>query len=150
MSDTARPAIVYVSWGGTGRGAAFREAYGRAAEENRGIVYLAILDAPTFGDLDESLLAMVTEELTWLLQAQVRLVDSEDRETHVGTRIVVRGGEVTMEVNELVKSMATDLVLIGAPVPLGDHGSVQQLVAALAERTGAQVEIVDPQIETAK
>ena len=150
MSDPARPAIVYVSWGATGRGAAFREAYDRAAEENRGIVYLAVLDAPTFGDLDEALLAMVTEELTWLLQAQVRLVDSEVPETHVGTRIVVRGGEVTMEVNELVKSMGTDLVLIGAPVPLGDHGSVQELVAALAERTGAQVEIIDPRIETPK
>ncbi len=87
---------------------------------------------------------------TLLLQAQVQLVDSEDRETHVGTRIVVRGGEVTMEMNELVKSVGRDLVLIGAPVPLEDHGSVAQLVAVLVERTGAQVEIVDPQVEAAK
>lgn len=78
------------------------------------------------------------------------MVDSEDRETHVGTRIVVRGVVLTMEVNELVKSVGTDFVLIGEPVQREDHGSVAQLVAVLVERTGAQVEIVDPQIEAAK
>jgi len=78
------------------------------------------------------------------------LVDSEDRETHVGTRIVVRGVVLTMEVNEVVKSVGTDFVLIGEPVQPEDHGSVAQLEAVLVERTGAQVEIVDPQIEAAK
>lgn len=148
MSDATAPAIVYVSWGGSGRGAAFREAYDRAVAQGRGIVYLAILDAPTFSDLDDSLLATVTEELTWLLEAQVRLVDSEDRATQVSTRTVVRGGEVIAEVNEIVRSIGTDLVLIGAPVPLGEFASVEDLVAVLAERTGASVEVIDPRIIT--
>lgn len=48
-----RPEMIYMSWGGSGRGVAFREAYDRAVSEERGIVYLALLDPPTFSDLDE-------------------------------------------------------------------------------------------------
>ena len=140
--------MVYLSWGGSGRGAAYREAYDRAAEQRRGIVYLAILDPATFSDLDGPLLAFVTEELTWLLEAQLRLVDREELATEVPTRTLVRGGDVIEEVSELVEALGTDLVLVGAPVPLLHHASVEDLVAELSERTGATVEVIGSSGET--
>ncbi len=142
MPDPPRPELVYLSWGGSGRGAAFREAYDRAVSEERGIVYLAILDPPTFSDLDDSLLAFVVQELTWLLEAQLRLVDREETSTRVPIRTIVRGGDVEDEVAGLVEALGTNLVLIGAPIPLPDHRSVEELVTDLAIRTGAVVEII--------
>ena len=142
MTDQSLPDMVYVSWGGSGRGVAFREAYDRAVIEGRGIVYLAILDPPTFSDLDDSLLEVVIEELTWLLEAQIHLVDREELSAGVATRTLVRGGDVAEEVSSLVDALDADLVLIGAPVPLADHASVDELVSELSERTGAVVEVI--------
>jgi hypothetical protein len=142
VTDQALSEIVYVSWGGSGRGAAFREAYDRAVEQKRGIVYLALLDVPTFGDLDEALLDVVIDELTWLLEAQLRLVDREEPSTGVATRTLVRSGDVADEVSSLVEALGTDLVLIGAPVPLVDHDSIAELLSELSERTGVVVEVI--------
>jgi hypothetical protein len=136
------PALIYVSWGGSGRGTAFREAYDTAVEQMRGIVYLAILDGPTFGDLDDRLLDVVTQELTWLLEAQLRLVDREELATEVSTRTLVRGGDVADEVTSLVETLGTDLVLLGAPLPTADDRSVEQLLEELTERTGVDVRII--------
>ncbi|MCB0995725.1 MAG: universal stress protein [Acidimicrobiales bacterium] len=138
------PDLLYVSWGGTGRGAAFRRAYDRAAEEDRRIVYLAILDEDTFGDCEAPELHLVVEELTWLLEAQVRLVDREDRTTEVTTRIEVAIGAVVDTVGDAVERLGADLVLVGAPVPLVHHESVEALGRVLAERTGASVELIEP------
>lgn len=142
MADTERPEMIYLSWGGSGRGVAFREAYNRAVAEERGIVYLAILDAPTFSDLDGQMLDHVVQELTWLLEAQLRLVDREEMATRVPTRTLVRDGDVADEVSELVEVLGTDLVLIGAPIPLPDYHSAEELMADLATRTGATVELI--------
>ena len=148
MADPAQPEMVYLSWGGSGRGAAYREAYDRAVEQRRGIVYLAILDPPTFSDLDGPLLGFVTEELTWLLEAQLRLVDRAELATEVPTRTLVRGGDVVEEVSDLVEALGTDLVLVGAPVPLLHHVSVEGFVTELAERTGATIEVIGSVSET--
>ena len=142
MADEHRSEILYVSWGGSGRSVAFREAYARAVKQERGIVYLAILDAPTFGDLDDSLAEVVAQELTWLLEAQLRLVDREEASTVVPTRTLVRTGDVAEEVASLVEVMATDTVLLGAPIPFSDHTSVGDLVEALSVATGVAVEVV--------
>ena len=142
MSDPMVRELVYLSWGGSGRGVAFRDAYERAVAEQRGIVYLAILDSSTFGDLDRALLDFVVEELTWLLEAQLRLVDREQPQTRVSTRTVVRIGDIGEEVADLVEGLGTDLVLIGAPIPLSADGTVDALVRDLSERTGAIVEVI--------
>ncbi|MCP5033979.1 MAG: hypothetical protein GY939_19430, partial [Actinomycetia bacterium] len=74
--------ILYVSWGGTGWAASVREAMRRAMTDNvdgdgengqRGLRYLAVLDDEHFADLDDNMLALVTEELRWLIDAQLEL-----------------------------------------------------------------------------
>ena len=136
------PELIYVSWGGSGRGATFTQAYDTAVEQGRGIVYLAILDGPTFGDLDDTLLDVVTQELTWLLEAQLRLVDREELATEVSTRTLVRGGDVTDEVTSLVEALGADLVLVGAPIPTSGDRSVEQLLDELRETTGVYVRVI--------
>ncbi len=139
--------VVYVSWGGTGRGASLRRAYRSASDQGRGLVYLAILDEDHFSDLDASLLKVVSEELSWMLDAQIRLIQNE-LGLDVPTRIMVRSGDIDNEVTEVIKLVGTDQVLIGAPVPLSRHSSVEEFGEILRSRTGATVEVVEPIFDT--
>lgn len=151
MTDTSTESrtadLIYVSWGGTGRGSSLREAYRQAATGQRGLLYLAILDEDTFNDLDPTLLTVVSEELKWLLDAQIRLVQNE-LGLDVPTRIMVRTGDIDDEVTEVIKLTGTDTVLIGAPVPLARHTSVDEFVGILTDRTQASVSVVEPAPET--
>lgn len=135
--------LIYVSWGGTGRGDALRAAYDEAATAGLDLVYLAILDPPTFADLDASLLTLVADELEWLLKTHLRTV-AEATSANVAWRVVVRTGEVDDEVEALVRTVEAAVVVIGAPVAAGQR-DIDELIAALRSRTGVDVHLVDPE-----
>lgn len=135
--------LIYVSWGGTGRGAALRAAYEEAATANLDLAYLAILDPPTFADLDGALLTLVADELEWLLKAHLRTV-AEASSSNVDCRVVVRIGEVDDEVEAMARGVDAAVVVIGAPVASGQR-DIDELVDALRTRTGIDVHIVDPE-----
>lgn len=136
--------LIYVSWGGTGRGAALRAAYEQAAEANQSLTYLAILDPPHFSDLDKGLIELVVDELQWLLNAHMRTVAQASYRQVESTRVIVRTGEVDDEVVELAAVTGAEAIVLGAPVDIGGT-SVHDLVEALRERTGVDVSIVDPE-----
>lgn len=140
--------LIYVSWGGSGRGAALRAAYERAADSDLGLVYLAILDPPHFKDLDGPLLAVVVEELEWLLEAHLRMVKASAYRS-IPTRVLVRTGEVDDEVEYLASAIDAETVLVGAPVAVSRYSSIEEMMASLRNRTGATVELVDPSEGTA-
>lgn len=134
--------VIYVSWGGSGRGAALRAAYDEAVEARARLTYLAILDPPHFADLDQRRIELVVEELTWLLTAHLETV-AEASSGQVDAAVVVRVGEVDDEVEALAGELNPSAILIGAPVRLRD-GSVAELVAALGQRTAVEVRVVEP------
>lgn len=138
--------LVYVSWGGTGRGASLRAAYEQAADAGQSLTYLAILDPPHFSDLDDGLKATVVDELEWLLNAHLRTVAAASYKQIESMRVIVRTGEVADEVADLVQACGAHDVVIGAPFDL-DGDAVEGLVATLEHRTGAAVSVVDPSPE---
>lgn len=142
MADATRE-LIYVSWGGTGRGAALRAAYDQAAAAGQGLTYLAILDPPTFSDLDQGLIKLVADELDWLLNAHMRTVAEASYREVESTRVVVRIGEVDDEVQALVAASGAEAIVLGAPVAVPGT-SVDELVQALQTRTGVPVSVVDP------
>lgn len=135
--------MIYVSWGGSGRGAALRAAYEQAASAQQSLTYLAILDPPHFADLDAGLISLVVDELDWLLNAHMRTVAEASFGQVETTRVLVRTGEVDDEVQELVQATGAETVVIGAPLDLSGN-SVDELVDALRARTGADVQVIDP------
>ena len=143
MSDSTGE-LIYVSWGGSGRGAALRAAYEQAAAADQSLTYLAILDPPHFADLDNGLIELVVEELEWLLNAHMRTV-AEASSGHVAsTRVIVRTGEVDDEVEALAQASGAASIVLGAPVEVGGR-SVTDLMEALRARTGIDVSIVHPE-----
>jgi len=136
--------FLYVSWGGTGRAASVRKALRRAMAEERSLRYLAVLDDEHFADLDEAMLEIVSGELHWLLDAQLELTKSQVGAEDLDVPISVAAGQVVDVVAASVGDAATTHVLIGAPVPVVEHQSIDELVAQIARRTGAQVELLRP------
>ena len=135
--------LIYVSWGGTGRGAALRAAYDQAAEAGQTLTYVAILDPPPFSDLDQGLLKLVADELDWLLNAHMRTVAEASYRQVESSRVIVRIGEVDDQVEALARSTGADAIVLGAPVAVGGT-SVEELTQALQNRSGVPVSVVDP------
>lgn len=136
--------VVYVSWGGTGRAASVREAMRRAMEEQRPLRYLAVLDDDHFADLDSAMITLVTDELEWLLEAQLELTRSQIGADDLDVAILVRAGQVVDLVADAVGATSGAEVLVGAPVPVADHRSVEEVIGQIARRTGCPVHLVLP------
>ena len=144
MTDQTPGELIYVSWGGTGRGAALRAAYEQAAQAGQALTYLAILDPPHFADLDAGLINLVIDELEWLLNAHMRTVAEASYQQVPSTRVIVRTGEVDDEVEALAKQAGAASIVLGAPIDIGGT-SVTDLMDVLRQRTGVDVRIVDPE-----
>jgi len=132
--------LIYVSWGGTGRGAALRAAYDQAADADQSLTYLAILDPPHFDDLDSNFVKLVVDELEWLLTAHVKTVAQASDKQVGSTRVIVRTGEVDDQVVDLAEVSGAASIVLGAPGVVGDT-SVDELAAALRARTDLDVSI---------
>lgn len=140
--------VVYVSWGGTGQGEAVRAAVDRAGEAGQKLRYLAILDDDQFGELSPALAEAVRSELDWLLHAQLRMINLQS-EVDVQPIIDIRQGDVEDITVAAVQDAGSQLILLGAPLPTDPRAarrqSIDELVDALREQTGAAVEIVGPE-----
>lgn len=140
--------MLYVSWGGTGRAASLREAMRRALAvedgDDVGLRYLAILDDGAFGDIDPGTRRLVADELEWLLNAQLELTRDQLGRRDLPVDVVVRSGDVVEAVVDVLGERGPADVLIGAPVPVAGHESIESLTEALRARISGSVTIVVP------
>ena len=144
MSDE----LIYVSWGGTGRGAALRSAMERAVESGKGLLYLAVLDDAHFADLESTFLDVVTSELEWLLSAQLELTKTQLGVVDLPVRVLVRGGDVAAEVADVARTIGDTEVIVGAPVPLTGDDTVESLLGQIRDRASVPVSLVDGGVDT--
>ena len=136
--------ILYVSWGGTGRAASVREAMRRAVADGVGLRYLAILDTEHFADLDDRTIEVMSDELRWLLEAQLDLTSTQLGVDDLPVEVVVKVGDVVETVVDVLGERGPAEVLIGAPVPTAEHESVEALTEALRGRISGSVSLVSP------
>lgn len=134
--------IVYVSWGGTGRGAALRAAMEKASANEKGVLYLAVLDDAHFADLDERFLAVVTDELRWLLDAQLEVTKTQLGVEDLPVRVLIQEGDVVEQAVDVIATLGDTEVIVGAPVPLAQHESVVTLVEELRDRVPVPVQLM--------
>lgn len=139
-----RPTVVYVSWGGTGRAATLRRALDQADDTGSGLLYLAILDDSTFGDIDDSTLALAKDELAWLLDAQLELAKSQTGLAGVAVEVRVRAGDVADAIIEAVASVDRASVLIGAPIPEEASDAVTELLGLLNSQLDVPLQLIEP------
>ncbi len=135
--------LVYVSWGGTGRAETLREALLKANENKQALLYLAILDDSTFSDIDDSMMALAIDELSWLIDAQLELTRDQVNAEDVPVRVLVRSGDVVEQVRNVVADTDVTEVLVGAPVPVSGHNSIGDLIDAVSSAVSVPVSLVE-------
>lgn len=140
-----RAELLYVSWGGTGRAATVRQALTRAGRSGQRLAYLAILDDGAFGDIEPAMLELASDELSWLLDAQLDLTRRQTNLDDVPVRVVVRSGDVVDRIVEQAQGGSVAEILIGAPVTLTDAGPVDDLVDEVRKRVALPVEVIEPE-----
>jgi hypothetical protein len=114
----------------------------RARAEGRGLLYLAVLDDAAFGDLDPNFLSLVIDELEWLLDAQLELTKTQLNAEDLPVRVIVRSGDVAEQVATVVTTLGEAEVIVGAPVPLVGHLSIEALLDEIRSRVSVQVELI--------
>lgn len=134
--------VVYVSWGGTGRAVTLREALRKANDQDKGLLYLAILDDSTFSDIDDAMMALAKDELSWLLDSQLELTKSQLGASDIPVRVLIRDGSVIDEVDEVVSTLGETEVLVGAPVPIAGHDTIGELIDVLSARLSVPVSLI--------
>ncbi len=143
MSREKNPEVstaIYLTWGGTGRAASFRAALEQAVGTGLAeLVYLAVLDDGSFGDLDEPMYELVASELEWLIETEIELA-ARQTDSDIEARCVVRRGDVADAVVEVADVSGAELVMVGAPLP--DHERVVELADLVRSRSGLPVELV--------
>ncbi len=133
--------VLYGSWGGTGRSSSLRAAFREAASDGGPLVYLAVLDQSSFGDVDDEMALVVADELEWLLDAQINLTRSQLGLDDLPVRVAVRRGEVIDEVAGLSETLGYAKILLAARVPIAGHDSLDAFVASVARRTGQETSV---------
>ena len=134
--------LVYVSWGGTGRGATLRAAMQKACNEDQGLLYLAVLDDASFADLDDTFLGVVRDELEWLLDAQLEVTKTQLGVEELPVRVIIRSGDVAEQVAEVARTLGDTQIIVGAPVPLARHESIEALLEEIQVRVDMPVSLV--------
>ncbi len=136
--------MLYVSWGGAGRPASLRMAMQRAADAKSALVYLAILDSTSFADLDHIMFDLVTDELRWLLEAQLELARRQTGLLDLETRVVVQLGDIGESVRNVVAAAGIGEVFVGAPLIGPDGHDPERVLESLSSTVGVHVELLTP------
>ncbi len=143
-TSTGAGDLVYVSWGGTGRAASVRKAMQRALTTDRPLRYLAVLDDEHFADLDRLMIGLVTDELEWLLDAQIELTRSQLKADDLDVQVEVAAGRVLEVLRSRIDESGRTEVLIGAPVPVIGHHSITDVLDQISGWPGCTAEVVMP------
>lgn len=128
--------IAHLSIGGSGSFETLEQAAVRAIESATPLLSVAIVEDARFADVDSTTMAMLVEEVEFLLRAQMVVLDRHiagELETSVS---VVRG-----ELLDVIASIPAGVYLIGGPTVPGTD-DLESLVRAMQQRTGRPVELL--------
>lgn len=129
--------LAYLSWGGIGNVDTLRAAAHQASDEGFELLYLAVLDDDSFGDVDDFVLTVVADELEWLLTVQLDLIKSELGVDDMASKVVVTSGELKQQAGDLAQKYDLDQVVIGASGPYVEAAEL----AATSIREAAAIKV---------
>jgi len=130
--------IVYVSLAGSGTSDTLELALIAAAEAETELRCLAVIEDDQFGDVDTATMAMVAQELEFLLRAQLVAVRRRVTDAPAG-HVEIHPGALADALG--LPDSTIDEVLIGGPLPL-DPEVVNALVHQLTQHGGVAVKIL--------
>ncbi|NIP22735.1 MAG: universal stress protein, partial [Phycisphaerae bacterium] len=107
--------VVCATRGGEGSRAAQEAAIRYARENQYKLIFMYVVDFKTLDEFDDSLLPSVREELTWLGQSLLRIARHRAEQAGVTAEIVIREGDVMLEIEDFLQEIKADQLILGAP-----------------------------------
>lgn len=133
-------------------GAGSREAQSRAIRygKDRGVpvVFLLVVDAASFGEVEPVLAEAIAAELRWIGRALLELARRRAEDAGVVAETVIREGAALAEIVAFVAASDAECLLVGAPrgssVDVVGDDAVERFAADVAAETGVTAEVVYP------
>lgn len=120
-------------------------AFRRAAETEGSLTFLHVLGGQAFDEQPDRMRAAIETEMEWLLHVLVRVAQDRSEASDVPFSVIVRTGDPSATILDVVREMAPATLLIGAPRK-GDTGIFHEAGFAdfvtSVEELGVQVEQV--------
>ena len=118
-----------------------------AKERDAELIFLCVVDPGFAGPVDKALTATLADELQWLGRALLSVAQARAREQGVVARTAVRCGPAWQNIEEYVRQVDADALVIGAPrsgsTPRAfGSGDVHHLAETINEATGVEVVVV--------
>lgn len=129
--------ILYVSCGGSGGHEALTKAALLADDQQCPIGYLGVIDDDVFGDVGESTMRTIVEELDFLFRTQLVAV-LRQIEPGLERRVFIRHGDYREAIVAVATAEEATTVLIGAPVRRSAE-ITSDLVAHLADELSCEI-----------
>lgn len=149
MEGNSMGCIICATRGGAGSRAVQEKAIQYARERECKLIFLYVVDVSNMDHADEKLIPAVREELYWVGQTLLRIAQRRAESEQVTSEIIVREGQVQVEICRLVKDRSAETLLMGAPrgTTVSSFGDdfVEQLALEISQETGVSVEIVRPE-----
>jgi nucleotide-binding universal stress UspA family protein len=149
MDSNGMGCIICATRGGAGSRAVQEKAIEYARERECTLIFLYVVDVTNLDEADEKLIPAVREELYWVGQTLLRIAQRRAESQQVTSEIIVREGQVQVEIIRLVGERSAETLLMGAPrgTTVSSFGDdfVEQLAQEISEKTGVSVEIVRPE-----
>jgi nucleotide-binding universal stress UspA family protein len=141
--------IVCATRGGEGSRAAQEAAIRYALENQYKLIFIYVVDFKTLDDFDDSLLPSVREELTWLGQSLLRIARHRAEQAGVTAEIVIREGDVMLEIEDFLREIKADQLILGAPRGttanvFGDD-AIEKFAQRIQQDTGIEAAIARPE-----
>ncbi|MBU0703536.1 MAG: universal stress protein [Chloroflexi bacterium] len=118
-----------------------------AKERETELIFLCVVDPGFAGPVDKALTATLTDELQWLGRALLSIAQARAQKQGVVTRTAVRCGPAWQNIEEYVRRVNADALVIGAPRTSSTprafgSGDVHHLAETINEATGVEVVVV--------
>lgn len=118
-----------------------------AKERETELIFLCVVTPGFAGPVDKALKATLADELQWLGRALLSIAQTRAQKQGVVTRTSVQCGPAWQNIEEYVRRVNADALVIGAPrtgsTPRAfGSGNVHRLAETINEATGVEVIVV--------
>lgn len=119
-----------------------------AQERGCELVFLYIVDPSFAGDIEEAMLATLTDELRRLGKCLLRLAQTRAREHGQAARTAIRRGRIQQTITAFLQEVEASVLVIGSPQPGAgpqafDRERLSGFAAAVQQATGVEVVVVE-------
>jgi len=140
--------IVCATRGGEGSRAVQLAAIRMAKEQVKSLTFLFVTDPSSLGHVEPLLIPAVQAELNWMGHTLLSIAHQRAYLAGIEAEVVMRVGEVRVEIGRYLQECGADLLLLGAPRGttanvFGDD-AIEQFADSIQQSTGIPVEIIRP------